>query len=116
MALTAMLLRKDDNIIFGNQNKLKNTKHVNFMLIICGIHDEEARPDLLANQPRRKDRRRKTQKANNAGGASGSSTKVAAIRAHPPKVGHERGEMFWPVWIGAIRASGRIRSNQASAM
>ena len=51
MALTAMLLRKDDNIIFGNQNKLKNTKHVNFMLIICGIHDEEARPDLLANQP-----------------------------------------------------------------
>ena len=35
MALTAMILRKDNNIIFGcvscNQNKLKNTKHVNFM-------------------------------------------------------------------------------------
>jgi len=41
-------------------------------------------------------------KANNAGGTSGSTTKVAAIQAHPSR-GRQSGEMFRPVRIGAIR-------------
>ena len=54
-----------------------------------------------------------TKKANNAGGASGSSTKVVAIRAHPSKVGRQRGEMFRPVRIGAIRAVASDRTEEA---
>ena len=54
-----------------------------------------------------------TKKADNAGGASGSSTKVVAIRAHPSKVGRQRGEMFRPVRIGAIQVVASDRTKEA---
>jgi len=54
-----------------------------------------------------------TKKADNAGGASGSSTKVVAIRAHPSKVGRQCGEMFRPVRIGAIQAVASDRIEEA---
>ena len=56
MALTAMLRRKDNNIIFGwvscNQNKRNITKHVNFMLVdilfaAFTMKNEETPPDLI---------------------------------------------------------------------